>query len=398
MKGGQDDRPIFIKKGVIYMPPGRPKTETSDTDVKPKPKPKAKSTPKKKSVEITDKLGEPTKCLKCGRTYPRQKSYFSPSYSPLYANNNGFLPICKDCMDGLLKEYIDTYDGDIAKAFRRVCECFDLYYSDELYSISKGSKGVAFLIGSYFSRLNNTQFLRPPERKIYKTFDDTLKEEQEAAEIAAEESRESAELASKGISENVITSIDEVKENKDLKVSQKQVKFWGSGFDPDEYKMLEDEYSSWVIRANNGETPSIKLESVLKSVCVTSIDIKRARAAGSKASEITSLQNMRMKLLEKAGFSPDQEDTDNIAEKNALGVLIDVWEKTEPVPKYPEENKIKSYIRIWFKGHLAKSANLKNDTEEEYKAEIDKYKIKILEDEPVYEIPPVTIEDGEENV
>ena len=146
--------------------------------------------------------------------------------------------------------------------------------------------------------------------------------------------------------------------------------------------MLEDEYSSWVIRANNGETPSIKLESVLKSVCVTSIDIKRARAAGGKASEITSLQNMRMKLLEKAGFSPDQEDTDNIAEKNALGVLIDVWEKTEPIPKYPEENKIKKYIKVWFKGHLAKSANLKNDTEDEYKAEIDKYKIKILEDEP----------------
>jgi hypothetical protein len=88
-----------------------------------------------------------------------------------------------------------------------------------------------------------------------------------------------------------------------------------------------------------------------------------------------------MKWVEKAGLSPDQEDSTNIAEKNALGVLIDVWETTDPVPKYPEENLIKKYIRNWFKGGLAKTANLKNDTEEEYRAELEKFKVKIFEED-----------------
>lgn len=301
-------------------------------------------------------------CVTCGRKTNKQKGNYKPSRSPRYAGNNGYLPVCISCLDKELKRYNDEYDDEKA-AMRRICMAWDIYYNPDLHRIAKGGRGIDFLLGAYFSQMNLGQW----DKENMKTFDDTLREE------AGER----------------IESVDEVRENKDLKITAKTVKFWGTGYEPDEYKFLDDEYTSWVIRANNGEAPSKSLENTLKEMCATQVDIKRARKDNAKSSEISSLQNTYLKLMESAGLKPNQEDTGSIAEKNALGVLIDVWEETEPVPKYPDENKLIKYISIWFKGHLAKASNLNNDTKEEYDSEIEKYKVKILED------TPTVLSDGE---
>jgi hypothetical protein len=237
---------------------------------------------------------------------------------------------------------------------------FDIYYSEDVHRRAKRDKGIDYLLGAYFSTLN----LDRGYAEI-KTYDDTIKEDVEKTEDG-----------------NRIASIEEVKENKELKISPKSVKFWGVGYEPDEYKRMDDEYSSWVVRANNGEAPSKSLENTIKEICKTQIDIERKRKEGGKAGELASLQSVHLKLMESAGLKPIQEDTTNIAERNALGVLIDVWESTEPVPRYEEENKIKKYVTSWFKGSLARAADLPNDTKEEYMAELDKYKVKIMEDPP----------------
>lgn len=335
------------------------------------------SSSKIKKIKVTDKLGEPTRCLCCNKTYPRQKGFFSPSHSQIFASNNGFLPVCQDCVNALLKKYIEELDDD-EEAFKRICLHFDLYYSPGIYTSAKSGKGISFLMGNYFSRSNGTQFYRPGSKE-YRTYDDTVMEE--SAKVAEDAAEEEALKNGNPDAINTVEDLDEAKENKEIKVPQKSIKFWGFGFEPSEYKWLDDEYSSWVIRANNGETPSKSLEVTLKEMCKTSVDIKRARKANAKANEISTLQSTYIKYMEKAGLSPDQEDNTNIAEKNALGVLIDVWESTEPVPDYPDENKLQQYVDVWFKGHLARASNLKNETKENYDAEIEKFKIKIMGNE-----------------
>lgn len=412
------------------MPRVTKKSIFADNQTK-KPTKLAKFTP----VEPEDE----TKCLTCGKVYKKKKGNFSPSRSPFFAYNDSYLPICRDCMFKTLMHYYDVL-CDPEAAFDRVCMHWDLYFSHDLYRIARHDKGIEALLGGYFSAMNGTQYMR--KDGTYKTYDDTLEEmyeekkaeqerknnekieaarleiareavaeaerirkEKEELERQEEEQKQEEERKRKEEEEEEnqpfiiedAKDIEEARESKELKISPKLIKFWGYGYELDEYKWMDDEYTSWVIRANNGETPSKSLENALKEMCKTYIDIKRARRSGAKAGEISSLQTTYLKYMEKAGLSPDQEDNTNIAEKNALGVLIDVWENDEPVPKYPKENIIKTYIQNWFKGHLARCANLKNDTEEEYKAELDKYKIKILEDESVYEMPPVTIEDGDEN-
>jgi hypothetical protein len=127
-------------------------------------------------------------------------------------------------------------------------------------------------------------------------------------------------------SENTEISDEADKEKKKYQPSNKTVKFWGDEFqdEPENYKFLDDEYTSWVIRANNGEAPSKALESKLKEMCKIQLDLKKARKSGGTPKDLTTLYNSYNKLAESAGLNPNQEDSTNLAERNALGVLIDV--------------------------------------------------------------------------
>lgn len=315
----------------------------------------------RKAKELKD-IDETTaiKCVMCGGSYPSQERNFPRSYSPLWFGNGYFAPICKNCIVKLFKHYMVELN-DVKAAFERVCSKLDFYYHPHMFDAIFEKGGVDGVWGEYYKQINHMQWGTGKY-----TYDTTL--EKRAQESEPEE---------EGV--DVFEELKHEKEReKDIKIPLKTIKFWGEGYSPAEYKWLDDEYSSWVIRANNGERPSKALESTLKEMCATQLDIKRARIAGVKPNELSQLQTTHMKLMERAGLSPNQEDSNNLAEKNALGVLIDVWETTEPVPTYPEENKIKNYIDIWFKGHLARAANLKNDTQDDYNAEMEKYKVKIL--------------------
>ena len=43
-------------------------------------------------------------CYACGKSFKKQDGNFCKSLSPLYANNNGFVHICKKCTDKYLRK------------------------------------------------------------------------------------------------------------------------------------------------------------------------------------------------------------------------------------------------------------------------------------------------------
>ena len=58
---------------------------------------------KKKSATKKKKKGSSStktfKCVCCGKEYATQPANFSISNSPLFEGNNGYLPICKTCIE-----------------------------------------------------------------------------------------------------------------------------------------------------------------------------------------------------------------------------------------------------------------------------------------------------------
>ena len=290
-------------------------------------------------------------CPCCGKTYTRQQDYFfKNSQSPLWKANNGFIPVCRDCVLKMYEEYKHELNSS-QQAMKIICARFDMYYSDETFE-SATKLGNNFC-SSYFARKNLGQVNN-------KTYIDNVREE-----IA-----------------NKVTSLVDAE---DKNVDKDSVEFWGAGYSPDEYKVLNDEYSSWVVKIGGEEKLDKSLETVLKQSCKLEMDLQRAREHSAKPNEISTLSKAYLDCLASAGLKPSQEDNTNIAESNSLGSLIEKWEETEPVPKPSKEfedvDGIKKYIDIWFKGHLAKMYGIQNDTEKEYEEEINKYKVKSPEDD-----------------
>lgn len=289
-------------------------------------------------------------CPCCGKTYTRQQDYFfKNAQSPLWKNNDSFIPVCKDCVLKMYEEYKQEL-GSAREAMKIICARFDMYYSDDTFE-SATKLGNSFC-SSYFARKNLGQVSN-------KTYIDNVKEE----------------LANK------VTSLVDAE---DKNVDEETIKFWGTGYKPEEYQILNDEYSSWLVKTNNGEIPDKSLETILKQACKIEIDLQRARESNGKPSEISALSKSYLDCLTSAGLKPTQEDNTSIAESNSLGSLIEKWEETDPVAKPSKEfqdvDGIKHYIDVWFKGHLARMYGIQNDSSKAYEAEIAKYKVQSPDD------------------
>lgn len=271
---------------------------------------------------------------------------------------------CKDCLQKEFEKNSTLYNSPLI-ALKISCSRLDVPFHPLLYyNIIKNNE--CFGLGNYLRFVvNGTQFKG-------KTYMHT---------IISEET---------GKPDVVIKQTNELENEEQKNDIVDSVRFWGDGYSPEEYRMLDEEYSSWVINKNNGEKPNKSLETVFKQACQIFIDLQRARNNGSKASEISSLSKSYLEFLQSAGLKPIQEDNSNIAEKNSLGALIEKWEQTEPVPEISEDfrdvDKIKHYIDIFFKGHLCRMFGMKNDTQSEYDEEISQYTV----------LPPSVEEDGGE--
>lgn len=324
------------------MPTGRPRGSKKITPSK------NNQTTELQNVSIESK--PKYKCSSCGKEYEKQKGNFPASQSPMYKYNNCFLHSCNRCLDSMYEKYVEELK-DEEQSMRRVFSKYDIYFDLSCFAAS-AKKGVGnSRIKSYISKLNLGQYSQ-------KTYDDTLNEEDTGT----------------------ITSIDEIKDNKNIKLTQKSVKFWGIGYTPEEYRMLDDEYSNWIVRENNGQQPDKKLEACLKQACQALVDIQRARVSNN-AKDVATFNKVYIDALQAAGLKPIQSDNTSMAEKNSLGVLIEKWEQTEPVPDIAQEfkdvDKINHYIDVFFKGHLSRMFGMNNDTQEIYNEEILKYKVSL---------------------
>ncbi len=321
----------------------------------------------RKDAESTSVL----KCICCGenkRADDAKKGIendFYKSHSKIHSGYNGFIPICKNCLENLYNEYFEKYEKEIEesedvdvgsfedyyiekKVVKRLCMMNDIYYDDSLFESALKYSNKNTMFSAYMKITNLIQNKK-------NTYDTTLLNEEKAV---ADENKN-------------IVSYDDAKKLK--KVNKKTVKFFGIGFSEDEYEFLQEQYSDWTTRH---ECKSKVQEEVFKQICFTQLELLKATRAKQDTKDLTATFQ---KLLETAKLQPKQNHSDTLSETQTFGTLIDKWENTRPLPEIDEElkdvDKIALYIDVFFRGHLAKMMGLKNGLSRLYDRYMKKYTV-----------------------
>lgn len=281
-------------------------------------------------------------CRKCGTAYGRLKGYFPVSYSYLY-KGTGYLPYCKDCVDGMFAAYLQECK-DSKVAVRQMCRKLDLYWSEKVYEAVEKQNSTRSMMTSYITKINAVKLAS-------KSYDDTLREEG------------ALWLEPKAYSnmEAVITGVDISDE--ELNVSDDIVLFWGPGYTPSMYMELENRRKYWMSKYPQEAELDIGTEALIRQICSLEIDINKARMEGKPIDKYVNSLNT---VLGSANLKPTQkkEDADAELEKMPLGVGIQKWEYSRPLPPTPKEkrdiNQVIKNITTWYLGHACKMVGIRN--------------------------------------
>lgn len=294
------------------------------------------------------------KCFCCEKDYVESNYYKSHS---IFFNGIGKIPYCKQCIEKLYQYYCEKYTNEGCltpeeNAVKRLCMSFDIYFNakaftDAVNNAKKRQTNISPL-GAYMKMIQLSQFKG-------KSYDTTISDEE----------KEEKEI----LSTSLISSIA----SDDIEVDEETIKFFGRGFEPEDYQYLSTEYQDWITRH---ECQTKAQEEVFKRICFKQLEILKATRKGE---DTKNLDDTFQKLLETAKLQPKQNSSDTMSDAQTFGTLIDKWENTRPIPEVEEElrdvDKIGLLIHVFFTGHMAKVLNLKSSLTNLYDKFIKKYTV-----------------------
>lgn len=310
---------------------------------------------KKVATPINQKINDAFKnsityyCHKCGKVFKNQLGSFCRYETELNKGNNGYLPICKECLDKLLDELLITYDSE-KTAVETICMTYNLYYTDKIIENILKSK-YALKMTTYINKLSTKEYAG---KNYFNTINEKIQKEKEDKEKV------------KTIDEMLLT--DEKNE-----ISQEDIIRWGLGFNKEEYLFLNSKYNDWITR---NECKTQAQEEIFKKLSMIDLQILRAIQNNEKND---SLYRQYNEYLGSANIKPNQQNDAILADTNTFGTFIKKIEDTRPISEPLEEWKdidgIKKYITVWFFGHLCKLIGLKNKYSTLYDEEVEKYTV-----------------------
>lgn len=163
----------------------------------------------------------------------------------------------------------------------------------------------------------------------------------------------------------------------DVKVVQKTLKSakkrFGNSYSNEDLMFLENEYQDWVTRY---ECNTKAQETIFERLAFKKWEINKATKAGQNTKD---LDRTYTELLSSINILPRQNAANGLSEGLSFGQLIEKWEENEPVydpdPEFADCDKIGKYIRVWFKGHLARALGFDNGYSKEYDEYIKQYTV-----------------------
>ena len=308
-------------------------------------------------------------CTRCGQIYTKQTGNFSASHSPLYRANNGYLPMCHACVDALYYDYKETL-GDPYLAMERVCMKLDIYWNPEIFDmVDKHVVNTASRVRQYLRRGNLVKYCN-------KTYDDTLDERYAEEQKAAEKDAARADVEKFAVKADGDAGGEAAGEPAEPIVTKDDIAFWGYGYPPEFYQMLNSRYEYWTKDLpkpiDNAE------EAIYRQICILEATINMNTIAGKPIEMTVARFN---DLLGTLNRKPSQQKTEADAEFGdlPLGVGIKIYENISPIPRplpeFEDVDGIKRYISIWFLGHLCKMLGIKNTYCKLYEEELEKMRL-----------------------
>lgn len=294
-------------------------------------------------------------CLYCGSEYV-DTNYYN-SYSKFYSNT-GRIPYCKQCIERFYQYYLEKYTNEGCltperKAIKRLCMIFDVYFRDDVLksSIKKVKDGTTetSLISQYMKIIQLYQYSRNKE-----TYENTITQEEKEGFVTVP-----------------ISDISNISDSRN--VDEDTIRFFGAGFNDNDYEFLKREYNDWTARH---ECNTKAQEEVFKRLCFKQLEILKATQRGEDTKDLDATFQ---KLLETAKLQPKQNSGDAMSDAQTFGTLIDKWENTRPIPEVEEElkdvDKIGLLIHTFYTGHIAKVLNLPSSLTALYDKFMKKYTV-----------------------
>lgn len=303
-------------------------------------------------------------CTCCGKPYDSKEKNFITTSSPLFIANNGYYPVCRDCMARYyVNVVLPAVDGDERRAVEVICGLCDWYFCDDLLDLAvkiaegyreKGNKTPLAIF--YGQRRNMTNF-----KKRGTTYLDTVKQRWEAGKI--------------------IKSHEDLKvdpndpDSRREEVSEEDVWFFGPGYTAAQYRYLREQYEDWCQRY---DCQSKAQEEIFKTLAIAQLNVQIAQQEGNQKRTTEAIKTLQ-DLMDTAKIKPKQNDDDSLVDQNTFGTLIQKWENEEPIPEPKEEwqdvDGIRKYVGAWLFGHLAKMFKLDNEWSQMYEEEVGKYTV-----------------------
>ena len=288
--------------------------------------------------------GELIYCHSCGE-YHQKGSFYTDT-----RNKSGYYPICKDCILKKVEQrkYDKSTPFETKDSVQQMLREMNLVYIDDLYMsfVEKQGTTNARIRSPFLAYMKTIKSL--PAYK-YLTWEDS--------EFGEDKD---------GKSEDDIKIIEQtVKEGE---------KHFGYGYSDETYMFLENEYQDWITRY---ECDTKAQENLFKRLAWKQWEIDQATRQNRSTKD---LDKTYQDLLASVNLLPRQNAANALADSLTLGQLIEKWEKEKPIPEPEEEFKdvdgIGKYIRVWFKGHLARVLGIDNGYSKEYDEYIDEYTVK----------------------
>ena len=275
-------------------------------------------------------------CPRCGN-WKNPTNYYASTTSPDGIEHYG----CKECIlnemtdfDKKTKIRTDNKEKTIA-VFKRL----DWYFNENLYyeQLNIISEGIGEKVRSTAAQ-QLIVLVRSLKQYAGKTYDDS--------EFDYEEKNENSE---------------------DIKIVQKTLKAAKKRFgnySNEDLMFLENEYQDWISRY---ECNTKAQETIFERLAFKKWEINKATKAGQNTKD---LDKTYTELLSSINILPRQNSGNGLMDSLSFGQMIEQWEEHDPVfepdPEFADCDGIGKYIRVWFKGHLARALGLDNGYSKEY--------------------------------
>ncbi|MEY8352589.1 hypothetical protein AALB39_04440 [Lachnospiraceae bacterium 54-53] len=267
-----------------------------------------------RSKMLFDSSKHKFKCSCCGKGFTVQKSNFHKSESPLFQENNGYLPWCKNCTDLYWYGLVNLYSGNEAHATEDFCHTAGWVFDSGALMAAKKISSDRSRISGYSAKKN----LNVGDKK---TYIDTIKTEYES------------KLG------EVVSSKEQLK-NSDFSISASAVDRWGIGFAEADYKNLDEHYR--MLKKNNPNADNNQ-EIFIKSLCNLNMLMIRALKAGD-SKEYSNLVEQYSKTFKQAGLrTVEEKDGSN---DECLGVTLAAIAQYTPEEYYKDKNLYKDFDNI----------------------------------------------------